>query len=59
LHARAQAALAATAAARDTDALDALTEQRLAVIEELWRLRISRCGPAEGPVAWIADRLAH
>jgi len=59
LHARAQAALAAIASARDTDALEALTEQRLTVIEELWRLRVSRCGSAEGPVAWIADRLAH
>jgi len=59
LRSRAQAALSAKPASRDPDDLDALTEQRLAIIEELWRLRVSRCGAADGPLAWIVERLGR
>ena len=60
LRARATSAIAAKPAKpRETDALDAVTYQRLATVDELWRLRQTTCGPTDGPVAWVAEHLAR
>jgi len=45
---------------RETDAIDAVTDQRLAIVDELWRLRASACGaPTPGPVAWVMEHLGR
>jgi Flp pilus assembly protein TadD len=60
LHARAQTAIAAKPPSpRETDALDALTDQRLAIADELWRLRANACGIPAGPLAWVMEHLGH
>jgi tetratricopeptide (TPR) repeat protein len=61
LRARATGAIAAKPTSpRETDALDALTDQRLAVVDELWRLRAATCGAAaDGPLAWVTEHLAR
>jgi hypothetical protein len=59
LESRARTALAAKPPPRETDAIEALTEQRLAIVDELWRLRVSQCGTTDGPLAWVADHLGR
>jgi predicted Zn-dependent protease len=60
LRARATGGIAAKPTSpRETDALDALTDQRLAVVDELWRLRLATCGRSDGPLAWVTEHLAR
>jgi tetratricopeptide (TPR) repeat protein len=59
LRGRARTALAAKPTARDADSIEALTDQRIAVIDELWRVRVTQCGAAEAPLAWVAGRVGR
>jgi hypothetical protein len=59
LQSRARTALSAKPSPRDIDAIEALTEQRLAIVDELWRLRVNQCGTTDGPLAWVVDHLGH
>ncbi len=59
LQSRARTALSAKPSPRDIDAIEALTEQRLAIVDELWHLRVNQCGTTDGPLAWVVDHLGR
>lgn len=60
LQARARSAIAARPTSpRETDAIDEVTDERLAVVDELWRLRTTQCGGATGPLAWVLEHLGR
>lgn len=59
LRARASTALASKPARGDADSIEALTDQRSAAIDELWRVRQRTCGTTDGPLAWLADRVGR
>ena len=56
---RAKAALAAKPTSGDADSIESLTEQRVAIIDEMWRVRVNTCGATTGPLAWVAERVGR